>query len=94
MVKGKYEAPKYLPADDPFIVTLMDIYREHTGDTDSKPMVIGGGTYARMFDNCVAFGSSFPGDREIAHQKNEFIRTDDLMQITRIYADTIYRLTK
>lgn len=94
VVKGKYEAPKYLPADDPFIVTLMDIYREHTGDTDSKPMVIGGGTYARMFDNCVAFGSSFPGDREIAHQKNEFIRTDDLMQITRIYADTIYRLTK
>lgn len=93
IVKGKMQESIYFPADDPFIETLMDIYREHTGDEESQPKVIGGGTYARAFRNVIAFGSSFPGERDIAHQKNEFIDLEQFRLMTNIYADAIYRLT-
>lgn len=92
IVKGKHEAPIYLPADDPMIVTLMDIYKRQTGDADSKPLVIGGGTYARAMKNIIAFGARFPGDPELEHQKNECLSIESLMKMTRIYAEAIYRL--
>ena len=94
LVKGKCEEPIFIPADDPFIVTLMDIYREYTGDKDSEAVVSGGGTYARMFNNCVAFGAQFPGEPDTMHQKNEYIDLESLWKMTKIYADAIYRLTK
>lgn len=92
IVKGKHEEPIYIPADDPMIVTLMDIYKSQTGDTESKPLVIGGGTYARAMKNVIAFGARFPGEPELGHQKNEYIAIDSLMRMTRIYAEAIYRL--
>lgn len=92
VVKGKHEKPIYIPADDPMILTLMDIYRTQTGDTQSQPLVIGGGTYARAMKNVIAFGARFPGEPELGHQKNEYISIDSLMRMTRIYAEAIYRL--
>ncbi len=94
VVKGKDQKPIYLAADSPLITTLMDVYRERTGDYESRPFVIGGGTYARACDGIVAFGAIFPGDPELAHQKNEFIEIDKLVLTAKIYADAIYRLTK
>lgn len=48
----------------------MEVYREETGDKDSKPITIGGGgTYARAMDNAVAFGPMFPGQEDVVHQK-------------------------
>jgi succinyl-diaminopimelate desuccinylase len=35
--------------------------REETGDIESKPLAIGGGTYAKDADNVIAFGLIFPG---------------------------------
>jgi len=92
VIKGKGEEPVYIPADDPMIVTLMDIYKKHTGDVDSQPLVIGGGTYARAMDNIVAYGAMFPGDEDLMHQKNECISIENLMKMTKIYAEAIYRL--
>ncbi|KAG4106020.1 dipeptidase [Neocallimastix lanati (nom. inval.)] len=34
--------------------------REETGDIESKPLAIGGGTYAKDADNVIAFGLIFP----------------------------------
>lgn len=93
ILKSLHHKPLYRPLDDPFIVTLMDCYRDQTGDLESQPLVIGGGTYARAMDHCVAFGSSFPGEREVAHQKDEFIQIEQLITMTKIYAEAIYRLT-
>lgn len=93
IVKSLHHKPLYRPLDDPFITTLVDCYRDHTGDNETQPIVIGGGTYARAMDHCVAFGASFPGEREVAHQKDEFIEIEQLMVMTNIYADAIYRLT-
>lgn len=92
IVKGKHEEPIYIPADDPMVLTLMDIYKRQTGDAESRPLVIGGGTYARAMKNVIAFGARFPGEPELGHQKNEYISIDSLMRMTRIYAEAIYRL--
>ena len=92
LVKGKHEEPIYIPADDPMITTLMEIYKRQTQDAESEPLVIGGGTYARAMKNVIAFGARFPGEPELGHQKNEYISIDSLMKMTRIYAEAIYRL--
>ncbi|MHC1722142.1 MAG: dipeptidase PepV [Aminipila sp.] len=93
IIKIKVQDPIYMPKDDPMIKTLMDIYREHTGDRESEPIVIGGGTYARAAKNIVAFGSIFPGEPDLSHQKNEYIEIDKLLLNAKIFADAIYRLT-
>ncbi len=94
VVKLNHQEPIYIPADDPLIETLMGVYARHTGDTVSKPLVIGGGTYARAMKNAVAFGMVFPGEPELAHQKNECIIIENLITSTKIFADSIYELTK
>ncbi|MBP3706666.1 MAG: M20/M25/M40 family metallo-hydrolase [Clostridia bacterium] len=92
IVKGKAEEPIFIPADDPMIETLMDIYKRQTGDMDSKPLVIGGGTYARAMDGIIAFGARFPEEPDLMHQKNERISIDSLMKMTHIYAESMYKL--
>lgn len=92
IVKGKHQEPIYIPEDDPLITTLMEIYKKHTGDTDSKPLVIGGGTYAGAVKNTVAFGARFPGEPELGHQKNECISIENMVKLAEIYAETIYKL--
>ena len=94
IIKGKHQEPIYIPADDPLITTLMDIYRKHTGDMESEPLVIGGGTYARAIKNTVAFGALFPGEPDLMHQKNECISVENLVLLTNIYAETIYNLSE
>lgn len=92
VVKGKQQDPIYLPADHPMITTLMEIYRKHSGDQDSQPLVIGGGTYARAMKNVIAFGARFPGEPELGHQKNECLSLESLKKMTQIYGEAIYRL--
>lgn len=94
IVKGKDQLPINLSGDMPLVKTLMDVYRKHTGDMDSVPLVIGGGTYARAMDNIVAFGARFPGEPELGHQKNERISVDNMMRLSKIYAEAIYELAK
>jgi len=94
VVKLNHQPPIYIPSDDPLITTLMEVYRRHTGDKESKAMIIGGGTYARSMENAVAFGMTFPGEPELAHQKNEYILIENLITATKIFADSIHELTK
>ncbi len=89
-----FKGPIYMPKDHELIVKLMDVYRAHTGDTDSEPVTIGGGTYARAAKNIVAFGPLFPGEEELAHQRNEYIAVDSLILSAKIYADALYKLAE
>ncbi len=86
--------PLYIPKDNFLVTKLMEVYREQTGDRNSQPITIGGGTYARATENAVAFGPSFPGQEDVVHQKNEFISIDHLIKITKIYAQALYELAK
>ncbi len=72
---------------------LLDVYRAHTDDTIS-PLVIGGGTYARAFQNFVAFGPDLPNEPSLAHMADEYITQEKLLRITEIYARAIYSLAK
>ena len=92
IIKLKGRGPIYMPKDSELITTLMEAYKNHTGDRESEPIVIGGGTYARAADNIVAFGCVFPNEEELAHQKNEFIDIDKFILSTKIFAEAIYKL--
>lgn len=93
LVKGEHKLPIFMPEDSPLVTELMDIYRKHSGDKDAKPIVIGGGTYARAVKNTVAYGPTFPHEEDCNHQKNEYISIESLMTTTKIYAEAIERLS-
>lgn len=93
ILRMKHQPPIYFPEDHTIVRTLMEVYREQTGDREARPLVIGGGTYARAADNIVAFGMTFPGEEELAHQKNECISVESLLKAAAIYAEAIHRLS-
>ena len=74
------------------VKTLMKAYREETHDLISKPITIGGGTYAKHCQNTVAFGALFPGRESVMHQPNEFMPVDDIVKSALIYARAILLL--
>ena len=94
VVKEKYNPPIFMDADTPMVKTMMEVYKNQTGDTEAKPMVIGGGTYSRAFDNMLAYGAMFPGEPDLMHQRNEKMNLESFDKMTKIYAETIYRLTQ
>lgn len=83
----------YVDPSDPIVSTLMHVYQEQTGDMDSKPEVVGGGTYARLMKRGVAFGALFPNAQDTMHQANEFQPVADLIKAMAIYGQSIYELT-
>ncbi|HWQ78870.1 MAG TPA: dipeptidase PepV [Anaerovoracaceae bacterium] len=92
IVKKEHKQPIFIPKDDKMIQTLMEVYKKHTGDADSEPIVIGGGTYARAVKNTVAYGAVFPDEPDLAHQKNEYMEIENLIKCTKIFADAIFEL--
>lgn len=66
-----HDKPLYVPRDSHLVTTLSDIYTEHSGEA-LEPVAIGGGTYAKAFKNCVAFGAMLPDEPETMHAPDEF----------------------
>lgn len=86
-----HERPLYVPTDSHLVSTLSAIYKEHTGD-DRKPMAIGGGTYAKSFENCVAFGVMFPDQPSTMHAPDEFWSHKDIAMNFDILTDAVIKL--
>lgn len=84
--------PHHVAPNSKLVTALMSAYAEVTGDTESQPMAIGGGTYAKMLEEGVAFGSLFPGEEELAHQAGEYISIDSLMKNLYIFVKAIENL--
>lgn len=84
----------YIPKDSFLVETLMDVYKEVTGDVEAEPQIDGACSYARALDNCVAFGAVLPGQPDLMHQKNEYLELDKLDIWMKIYLEAIYRLAK
>lgn len=53
--------PLFFPKESPLVEALYKAYTDVTGDTENKPLVIGGGTYAKSLKNIIAFGPEKPG---------------------------------
>jgi acetylornithine deacetylase/succinyl-diaminopimelate desuccinylase-like protein len=86
--------PLYLSKDHPVIQTLLKVYRQYSGDQAGEPISLGGATYARAFDNCVAFGPLFPDELLTEHEANERVILKNLFLAMKIYAYAIYELTR
>lgn len=80
--------PLYTPSDSPVLGALLSAYREVTGD-DSRPISIGGGTYAKAMPNMVAFGPNFPGHENREHMEDEYILVEDFLKLEEIYERTL-----
>lgn len=87
-----YLAPLHVPADSQLVQTLMDVYKDATGDTSAKPQISGGATFARTMNNCVAFGAMLPTTPDYMHQMNEQWSVDDFTKAMNIYAEAVKRL--
>ncbi len=92
IVKGTDDKAIYVDPEDDFVKTLMEAYRDYSGDLDSEPVVIGGGTYAKHFDGILAFGGLFPWEDDCMHMSDERISLDSYDKMAKIYASTIYKL--
>ena len=71
--------------------SLLTAYEEETG-LEGKPMSTGGGTYAKVLKQGVAFGALFPDEEDLAHQADEYEEIDRLMLAAKIYANALIRL--
>lgn len=72
----------------------MKAYVKVTGDNESKPITMGGGTYAKTMKNCVAFGCKFPGTDNRIHNANEFVVIDELLLQVELYVNAILELIR
>ncbi|MBQ9448559.1 MAG: dipeptidase PepV [Acholeplasmatales bacterium] len=84
----------FVPSNNPLVETLMNIYKEVSGDKYAKPFSIGGGTYARELECGVAFGPLFPGREDVCHIANEYMYEEDFDKLVEIYYKSIKELTK
>ncbi len=86
--------PLAFDENDKLVRTLLGVYRDVTGDCESAPLHIGGGTYAKELPNCVAFGAVFPGKDTHMHEPDEFYPVEDFYRLEEIYYRAIKELCK
>ncbi|NBI65394.1 dipeptidase PepV [Pseudoflavonifractor sp. 60] len=84
----------YMAEDSPLVSKLMKVYADYTGDRQSTPKCIGGGTYAKMIPNTLAFGPIFPGDEVREHKPDEFMEVSRLLDNTKILASAMYEMAR
>ena len=87
-----YSKVHYVDPNSELVSKLLKAYQTVTGDVESKPITIGGGTYARMFPNAVAFGAMLPGREDVAHRVDEYMYLDDLYTAIEIYIQALLDL--
>ena len=86
------EDPLFYPADSPLVKSLYDAYVEVTKDTEHKPMVIGGGTYAKYIPGIIAFGCEFTGSDNHIHDADEKLEIAELKAQVEIYEYAVRKL--
>ncbi len=85
------KAPHHVPADSELVTALLAAYTEETGEA-AKPQFTGGGTYAKVLRQGVAFGAAFPDDEDLAHQAGEYVFISKMVRATKIFANALLRL--
>ena len=84
--------PLFFDTTNPMIQALKKAYEDVTGDKESAMAAIGGGTYAKAINNCIAFGCEFRGDNNHIHDANECLKISDLVKQVEIYVEAIKNL--
>ncbi len=80
----------YQPEDSEFVQMLISAYRSVSGN-EAPPLTMGGGTYARMVNNTLAFGMSDGEDTHI-HDANEYVQLKKLLEGTEVYINALLKM--
>ena len=82
----------FFPRESPLVEALYKAYVDVTGDTANKPMVIGGGTYAKSLKNIIAFGPEKLGIDYRIHGADEYILVSGMEEAVLVYMEAIKNL--
>ncbi|MBQ6388950.1 MAG: dipeptidase PepV [Mogibacterium sp.] len=86
------QGPIYMSIDTPMVSKLLKAYQDETGDCETKAIVQGGGSYAKMVNNILAYGGMFPGEEDTMHQADEKMSIESFMRMARVYARALWSL--
>lgn len=93
--------PLFVDPQSTLVKTLHVAYTQYTNDTFTPNITIGGGTYAKEFDNFVAFGPEFPIQEDSkgvfigsCHQRDEGILKENLFKAVAIYTSALETLAE
>ena len=86
--------PLYFDRQLPMIKALKKAYEDVTGDYETQMEAIGGGTYAKAINNCIAFGCEFPGESNHIHDVNECLSIENFKKQVEIYIEAIKNLNE
>lgn len=89
--KTEVSPAHHVPADSPFLRTLLRCYEQYS-DRKGGCLAIGGGTYCRHLKNGVGFGCSMPGTDNRMHGADEFAVVKELLLSAEIFAQVIIDL--
>ena len=87
----RIQEPLYFEKTHPLVQKLCNIFNEYN-NSNLEPMAIGGGTYARAFENCISFGPQMPNSKDMCHQTDEYISIENLIFCTKVFAQAILKL--
>lgn len=87
----EHTPPHHVPAEGELVSQLLAAYHEETS-LEAHPMSTGGGTYAKVLKQGVAFGAAFPDDEDLAHQAGEYASISGLLKAAKVYANALLRL--
>lgn len=82
----------HLVEDAPHIPVLLGVFARYTGQSDAKPISIGGGTHARLLPNGVNFGPGMPGEVYTGHSEHEWIARDRMLLNLEMYTAMLAEL--
>ena len=88
---ARIQEPLYFEKTHPLVQKLCNIFNDYSG-SNLEPMAIGGGTYARAFENCISFGPQMPNSKDMCHQTDEYISIENLLFCAKVYAQAIFEL--
>lgn len=86
--------PLFFSPESDVVKALYSAWVDVTGDTEHKPEVIGGGTYAKSLPGIVAFGPEMPGVDYRIHNADEFMEISGMQTSTEIYVKAIENMLK
>ena len=86
------DPPFFIDPKSPVIQMMQSVCNEVL-EKDYEPYVMGF-TYARKLKNAVAFGPCLPDKFNAAHQPNEFVEINDLINGIKVYAKVLLELDK
>ncbi|ACF06989.1 Putative dipeptidase SA1572 [Metamycoplasma arthritidis] len=84
-----HKPSKLIAKDHKLVKLLMQTYNDVT-DSKAEPIAIGGGTYARLIDTCVAFGST--RFMNMMHGTNERFTYSEMKEALEIYINALIKL--